>query len=55
MGYSCGSKNNLRRLNPSPSLVYFLPFHRFEVMKNNKRSAEEALNGSTSSCQCLRR
>ena len=49
MGYGYGSKNNPLRLNPSSSLVYFLPFRRFEVMENNKRSTEEALNGSTSS------
>jgi hypothetical protein len=40
-------------LNIPSSSVYFLPFCRFEVMENNKRSAEEALNGSTSSRQCL--
>ena len=53
-GYGYGLKNNPLRLNPSSSSVYFLPFHRFEVMENNKRSTEEALNGSTSSRQRLR-
>ena len=55
MGYGCGSKNNPLCLNPSLSSVYFPPFRRFKVMENNKWSAEEALNGSTSSCQRLRR
>ena len=34
-------------------LVWFLLSHRFEIIKNSKRSAEEALNGSASSCQFL--
>ena len=50
-GYGCESKNNPLRLKPSSSLAYFLPFYGFEVMENNKRSAEEALNRSTSSRQ----
>ena len=34
-------------------LVWFLLSHRFEIMENNKRSAEEALNGAASSRQRL--
>ena len=55
IGYGCGSKNILLHLKPFVFLVRFLLSHRFEIMENNKRSAEEALNGSVSSCQCLHR
>ena len=53
MSHSCGSKNNLLHHKPFVSLVRFLLSHRFEIMENNKRSAEEALNGFASSCQRL--
>ena len=54
-GYGRESKNNRLCLNPSSSLVHPLPFRRFKVMENNKRSAKEALNGSASSRQRLHR
>ena len=54
-GHSCGSKNNPLRPNIPLSFVYFLPFCKFEVMENNKRPAGETFNGSTPSCQRLRR
>ena len=52
-GHGCGSKNNLLRLKPFVSLVWFLLPHRFEIMENSKSSTEEALNGSASSRQRL--
>ena len=53
MGHGYGSKNNLLHLKPFVSLVRFLLSHRFEIMENSKRSAEEALNGAASSRQRL--
>ena len=54
-GHGYGSKNILLRLKPFVFLVRFLLSHRFEILENSKRSAEEALNEPTSSRQRLHR